>query len=107
MTKIVKKADGTEERALEQPTAADLGTFGTSAWLKSVITDYSTTFAPLNNAGASVKEHFLKNSEMAGWSKANAQVWRLQANEQSLEDLAAFLQSQGGRKSPLQTDRAH
>ncbi len=100
VVKLVKKADGTEERVLEQPTAADLGTFGTSAWLKSVITDYSTTFAPLNNAGANVKEHFVKNSEMAGWSKANAQVWRLQANEQSLEDLAAFLQSQGGRKSP-------
>ena len=95
VVKLVNK-----ERIPELPTATDLGTFGTTAWLKSVITDYATTFAPLSNAGEKVKTHFVVNSEMAGWSKSHAQHWRIGANEKSLDDLTAFLQAQGGRPSP-------
>ncbi|MCX7423890.1 MAG: cytochrome b N-terminal domain-containing protein [Planctomycetia bacterium] len=95
VVKLVNK-----ERIPELPTATDLGKFGTKDWLKSVITDYATTFAPLSNAREEVKKHFGTDSEMAGWSKSHSQHWRIGANEASLEDLTSFLQAQGGRTSP-------
>lgn len=99
VAKIVTK-DGVKTRELEQATATDLGKFGTQEWLKSVITDYAKTFAPLSNAGEKVKKHFVDSSEMADWSKSHAQHWRVGENEKSLDDLTAFLQAQGGRVSP-------
>ena len=95
VVKLVNK-----ERIPELPTATDLGKFGTKDWLKSVITDYATTFAPLSNAGEKVKKYFGTDSVMAGWSKSHSQHWRIGANEASLEDLTSFLQAQGGRTSP-------
>lgn len=64
VAKIVTK-DGVKTRELEQATATDLGKFGTQEWLKSVITDYAKTFAPLSNA--------VRKSKSISWKTAK---WR-------------------------------
>ncbi len=98
VVKIEKKADGTKVRVKENPTAADLGKFGTTDWLRAVIIDYKGTFSSLANAGEKVKKHFLDDSEMAEWSQSHAQHWRVDENKASLDDLLTFLQAQSGRK---------
>ncbi len=107
IVKVVNQADGSKKRVPEHATAADLGTFGTTEWLKGVITDYKTTFAPLANAGEKVKQHFVDNSEMADWSASHKILLRLEGNQESLNDLLTFLQAQSGRKgSPTPDDPA-
>lgn len=106
VVKLVEQ-DGKKQRVKEEPTAADLGKFGTTDWLRAVVTDYPATFAPLANAGDKVKEHFIDNSEMADWSKSHAQHWRVDGNKPSLDDLLTFLQCQSGRKdAPKPGDEA-
>ncbi len=100
-------------------TAADLGTFGTPEWIKSVVARYKTTFAAFQNAKTKPKEgagepellpwakRFLEG-EMAEWSAGvDGQHFRVAENKKSLDDLAAFLQAQSGRKgSPKPDDDA-
>ncbi|MEK6258876.1 MAG: cytochrome b N-terminal domain-containing protein [Planctomycetota bacterium] len=79
----------------EPATAADLKDFGSREWVKRVLTDYETTFAPLKNAGEK-GQRFL-DGEMAGWCKENKAVLADAANADSVKALAEFLTAQGGR----------
>jgi len=102
VVRIEKKDDGTKVRIKENATATDLGKFGSPEWIKAVITDFKTTFAALENVkdkdgnvAESSKE--ILEGEMAGWSSSHVQHWRVSENEQALNDLVAFLHSQGQR----------
>ncbi len=104
VVKIVEKEKhGPKERIVENPTATDLGNFGSPEWIKSVITDFKGTFAALENVKdkegnvAESSKHFLEG-EMASWSTSHAQHWRVKENEQALSDLVAFLHSQSQRR---------
>lgn len=104
VVKIVEKEKhGPKERIVEKLTATDLGNFGSSEWIKSVVTDFKGTFAALENVKnkegnvAESSKHFLEG-EMASWSTSHAQHWRVKENEQALSDLVAFLHSQGQRR---------
>lgn len=104
VVKIVEKEKhGPKERIVEKLTATDLGNFGSSEWIKSVVTDFKGTFAALENVKdkegnvAESSKHFLEG-EMASWSTSHAQHWRVKENEQALTDLVAFLHSQGQRR---------
>ena len=104
VVKIVEKEKhGPKERIVEKLVATDLGNFGSSEWIKSVVTDFKGTFAALENVKnkegnvAESSKHFLEG-EMASWSTSHAQHWRVKENEQALTDLVAFLHSQGQRR---------
>ncbi len=103
VVKIEKKKDGTKERVKENATATDLGKFGSTEWIKAVITDFKGTFSALANVKdkdgnvAESSKRFLEG-DMSIWSASHAQHWRVKENEQALTDLVAFLHSQGQRK---------
>lgn len=92
-----------KERVPENATATDLGKFGSPEWIKAVVTDFKGTFKALENVKdkdgnvAESSKHFLEG-EMSSWSASHAQHWRVKENEQALNDLVAFLYSQGQRK---------
>jgi ubiquinol-cytochrome c reductase cytochrome b subunit len=112
---LEKQADGTEKKVKkivgykppveELATATDLGKFGTPEWIKAVITDFKGTFAALENVKdpddknkiAESSKHFLEG-DMSGWSSTHANHWRDPKNQQSLDDLVAFLYSQSQRR---------
>jgi ubiquinol-cytochrome c reductase cytochrome b subunit len=93
---------GHSKQVEEPATAADLGKFGSSEWITGVLTNYSTTFAPLKNAGEKGPK-FLEG-EMAGWVADNSEVLKKPENSESLKALVEFLASQSDLKSPLQYD---
>ena len=113
--KKVKKIVGYKPPVEELATASDLGKFGSPDWIKAVITDFKKTFAALENVKdkddkskiAESSKHFLEG-EMAGWSSSHANHWRADAkNEHALDDLVAFLYSQGQRRgAPGVSDEA-
>ena len=94
-------ADGKEVRSAA--TAADLGQFGSSVWMNSVVVDYSNHFAALKNSG------WFKNangqdvlnpdeSEMADWS-GDAESLNSEENKQNVAALVAFLVAQAGHNT--------
>lgn len=101
--KKVKKIVGYKPPVEELATATDLGNFGSSEWIKAVITNFKGTFSALENVKdkegklAESSKRFLEG-DMSGWSASHAQLWRVKENEQALSDLVAFLHSQGRRK---------
>lgn len=103
VVKLVEGQGGKKDRVKENPTATDLGKFGSPEWIKAILTDFKGTFAALENVkdkDGKVTEsakHFLEG-DMAGWSASHAQHWRVKENEQALSDLVAFLHSQGQRR---------
>jgi len=92
-----------------EPTAADLGNFGSREWMKQVLLDYSTVFAPLKNAknaeGTVVGERFL-TGDMATWSQDNREALSKPENAESLTSLVEFLAWQSGRKDLADLDLA-
>ncbi len=50
LTQNVKDKDGKPSEVAIKPEAADLGNFGSPAWMKSVLTDYQAHFAPMKNS---------------------------------------------------------
>jgi ubiquinol-cytochrome c reductase cytochrome b subunit len=96
--KILKmvEVDGKKTSIPEPDTAADLKDFGSREWIARVLTDYATTFKPLENAGEKGKA--ILDGEMAGWCKDNQKVLSDAANAESLKALVEFLAAQSGRK---------
>jgi len=89
------EADGKKTKVPEPETAADLKDFGTREWITRVLTDYDTTFKPLENAGEKGKE-FLQG-DMATWCRDNQKALTDPANSESLKGLVEFLAAQSGR----------
>ena len=79
----------------EPDTAADLKDFGTREWITRVLTDYESTFKPLENAGEKGKA--ILGGEMSGWCKDNQKALADAANADSLKALVEFLAAQSGR----------
>lgn len=96
---ILKKVekDGVKIDVPELETAADLHDFGSRAWITRVLTDYETTFKPLENAGDKGKA--ILTGEMSQWCAENKKVLTDPANAESLKALVEFLAAQGGRKN--------
>jgi ubiquinol-cytochrome c reductase cytochrome b subunit len=79
----------------EPATATDLKDFGSREWITRVLTDYQTTFQPLENAGEKGKR--FRDGEMAGWCIDNQKVLTDSANAESLKALVEFVVAQSGR----------
>lgn len=97
---LILKTVGEDEHApkiLEPATAADLKDFGSRKWIAKVLTDYKTTFQPLENAGDKGKA--ILEGEMAGWCQDNHDALVDPANADSLKSLVEFLAAQGGLKN--------
>ena len=92
--KTVEK-DGVKTVVPELETAADLKDFGSREWITRVLTDYDTTFKPLENAGEKGKA--IQTGEMSNWFKENQKVLTDPANAESLKALVEFLAQQSGR----------
>ena len=99
--------DGTGQTVLVEgkpadPTAADLGNFGSKVWVKKILMDYETVFAPTRNTtkdGTNLGELFLDDEYgMAGWVKENKAVLKMDENKEALEGLVEFLTAQSGRE---------
>jgi ubiquinol-cytochrome c reductase cytochrome b subunit len=98
--------DGTGRVPKEEATAADLGNFGSPDWMRAVLTDYRTVFAPLKNAvwqGENVGDKFLEG-DMADWSEENAEALTKAENQESLDALLAFMVAQAQRDDLPQPD---
>lgn len=97
LQKIMKTVEEIGEKKLipEPATAADLKDFGNREWITRVLTDYDTTFKPLENAGDKGKA--ILTGEMSSWCKDNQKALTDPANAESLRALVEFLTSQGGR----------
>jgi ubiquinol-cytochrome c reductase cytochrome b subunit len=95
--KILKtvEVDGKKTIVPEPDTAADLKDFGSREWVRRVLTEYGSTFKPLENAGEKGKR-FLEG-EMAGWCNDNQKLLSDPANAESLNSLVEFLAAQSGR----------
>lgn len=90
------------------PTAADLGTFGSRAWMSAVVTDYSGHFAWMKNsawfreaqaksaAGESVDFIDPDNSEMADWTGGNQDSLKSSENAENVKAIVEFLASEAG-----------
>ena len=97
-------------------TAADLGKFGSREWMKTILTDYKTHFAPLKNnqwyneavkaeeAGDDVVYLNPDESEMADWS-GDRDSLTSDANKENLAALIEYLVSETQR-SDLELDAA-
>ncbi|HET6425079.1 MAG TPA: cytochrome b N-terminal domain-containing protein [Planctomycetaceae bacterium] len=91
-------------------TAPDLGTFGTRAWTKDVLTNYHELFAPLKNMvlnDKNVGERFL-TGDMANWVTENKAALTDPANEADLNALVEYLAELYGPKDekPVDADLA-
>ncbi|HEY4261266.1 MAG TPA: cytochrome b N-terminal domain-containing protein [Schlesneria sp.] len=97
LQKILKTIEENGEKKLipEPATAADLKDFGNREWITRVLTDYDSTFKPLENAGE--KGQAILTGEMSSWCKDNQKALTDPANAESLRALVEFLTSQGGR----------
>ncbi|MDB5341806.1 MAG: qcrB [Schlesneria sp.] len=97
LQKIMKTVEENGEKKLiaEPATAADLKDFGNREWITRVLTDYDSTFKPLENAGE--KGQAILTGEMSSWCKDNQKALTDPANTESLKALVEFLTSQGGR----------
>lgn len=89
-------------------TAPDLGTFGTRAWTKEVLTNYHELFAPLKNLTLNDKnigERFL-TGDMANWVTENKAVLTDLANANDLKALVEYLAEEYGPKDEQPLDAA-
>jgi ubiquinol-cytochrome c reductase cytochrome b subunit len=102
LTEEVKDEEGNVAKVEINPTAADLGNFGSRAWMKSVLTDYPEHFAPLKNAqwykdikkkeeaGDEVGEYLnVDESGMASWMSEYGDSL-LESDEQAIDALAEY-----------------
>lgn len=102
-----RAAAGEPVRVEAPATAADLGDFGSPDWIRAVLTDFKTHFAPFKNAlDPKVAQELLENSEMADWSETNKALLTDPANKESLAALVAFLAAQSGRTDQPPPDKA-
>lgn len=90
---ITESKDGVER--VVPGTASDLGNFGSREWIKSVITDFSKTFGPTENAsfdGKPLGKHFTEGS-MATWSAEHGSKMKVE----EVNAVTEFLAAQSGR----------
>jgi len=94
----IVKVEGKEA----QPTAADLGNFGTRQWVEDILVNYQEVFAPTRNTtkdGQNLGELFLEDEYgMAGWVKEHKDILLMPENEEILNGLKEFLAAQSGRE---------
>lgn len=89
--------------AVAPPTAADLGSFGSREWMKSVVLDYSGHFSWMKNsqklmdgqtktaAGENVTYINPDSSEMADWTGGNMEALKSPDNADNVKALIEFL----------------
>ncbi len=87
--------DGTVHVPAEKATASDLGKFGTREWLKGMITTpHEEAFFGATLNDKSLGDKFVKEGEMADWSKSNAK----KMTEAELKGVVEFLIGFSGRE---------
>lgn len=96
-----------DEGKVAQPTASDLGNFGSRDWMRSVLVDYPVHFAAVENArwyqdavkaeeaGEDVSYLDPANSEMADWS-GDIESLTSAENEENLNAIVEFLYAEAG-----------
>ena len=90
--------DGTGRKLSAEPTAADLGNFGTREWLRSLLVNYKEHFAPLERATRPDGEPVgFMSGEMADWSESNREFLLQEENTPALDALAEFIVAQSQR----------
>jgi ubiquinol-cytochrome c reductase cytochrome b subunit len=98
---------GKPDRVEAPATAADLGNFGSRDWIRAVLTDFKSHFAPFKNAqDPKVAQELLDGSEMADWSETNKALLTDPANKDSLAALVEFIVAQSGRADQAPLDQA-
>lgn len=95
--------EGETSPQIAAPTAADLGSFARREWMSAIVTDYSSHFAWLKNAGwykeaqkktaAGESIAFIDpdNSEMADWTSGNSEALKSPENADNVKALVEFL----------------
>lgn len=90
------QTDGLGGVPLEKPTAADLGNFGSRAWIRAVITDYAAHFAPLERAQKEVDGEMQPvgylSGEMKDFSESNRTLFK--AHPEGVTAVVEFLFAQ-------------
>ena len=107
---MVKDAGKTESdpKVIAAPTAADLGSFGSRAWMTAIVMDYSNHFAWMKNskwfidaqaksaAGETVEYINPDSSEMADWTSGNLESLKSAENADNVKALVEFLAAEAG-----------
>lgn len=101
-------AGSSGEAPFTLPVAADLGNFGSRAWMNGIVTDYVQHFRWIQNAGwyqeaakqaaAGEEVEFLDpaSSEMADWTSGLTESLQAEENSENLKALIEFLASEAG-----------
>ncbi len=112
--RVLRHVDESGNVSSMLPTATDLGDFATRQWMRSVLVDYSSRFAPLKNAAwfreAQAKEEAgedvdyidPENSEMADWS-GDRDALLSDENKDNLAAAIEFLVAEAGHAG-VETD---
>ncbi|WP_437224896.1 cytochrome b N-terminal domain-containing protein [Planctomicrobium sp. SH661] len=77
--------------------------FGSREWIRSVLTDFSTVFAPLANMTGDLAEpaKAIIEGSMADWSSSHGPTLKDPANAEDFEALVEFLYAQSERRDAL------
>lgn len=99
----VLDAHGHPERVEEVANSPDLGQFGSREWIKSVLADFHTVFAPMDSELAHESygdkgNFFLTEGEMGQWSDSNKGLLTDPANQNDFNALVEFLAAQSDRR---------
>ncbi|HUG90133.1 MAG TPA: c-type cytochrome, partial [Planctomycetaceae bacterium] len=105
-----------QKKVKVEPTAADLGNFGTKEWIVSLVSDYPMHFEALKNAawyqelqrekqaqGEDFDKPFLDldetedTSTMAGWTAQSREILNSPEGREALEAVAAYIVANSGR----------
>lgn len=95
--------DGMGGALVAEPSAPDLGKFGSREWIKTSLVDFTTQFAPLGNVSEESEyadaASTILEGDMASWSSDHAEIFAERADE--LNALVEYLAAQ---KIPLADD---
>jgi len=100
---LVRQVDDQDKskKIVTRPEAVDLAKFASREWMKSVVVNYSSHFAALQNAawyGKKDGDIDVLEGEMAGASKEYSEAFQKPENAKDLDALVEYLVAQTSRK---------
>ncbi|MEM7315166.1 MAG: cytochrome b N-terminal domain-containing protein, partial [Planctomycetota bacterium] len=96
--RITKEQVAENEYVAAKPTAPDLGDLGSREWMRKILVDFESHFAPVRNAAWFGKEDGIDptDSEMNDWSGDRDEILS-DANAESLKAIIEYMVSRAGR----------
>ena len=96
--RIVREMNAEEKYVVAKPTAPDLGDLGSRQWMRNIVVDFESHFAPLRNAAWFGNEEGIdpSESEMNDWS-GDRETLLAATNADSLKAVVEYMVARAGR----------